>query len=86
MIERPFWRDRLTAAWREAPIVWLAGVRRSGKTTLAESLGMDQVLYVNCDLPTVEDMVRDPQLFFAAVRSRSWCSMRCTNSAIPRAC
>ena len=64
MTKRPFWRDRLTAAWREAPIVWLAGVRRSGKTTLAESLGRDQVLYVNCDLPTVEDMVRDPQLFF----------------------
>lgn len=64
MIDRPFWRDRLAQSWREAPIAWLCGVRRSGKTTLAESLGTDQMQYVNCDLPAVEDMVRDPQLFF----------------------
>jgi predicted AAA+ superfamily ATPase len=64
MISRPFWHQRLDEAWREAPIVWLAGVRRSGKTTLAESLGEEQVLYVNCDLPSVEDMIFDPQVFF----------------------
>jgi uncharacterized protein len=64
MIQRPFWLQRMEAAWREAPIAWLCGVRRSGKTTLAESLGTDQVLYVNCDLPMVEDMVRDPLVFF----------------------
>src|SRR5580704_12660355 len=64
MIPRPFWQQRIEAAWREAPIVWLAGVRRSGKTTLAESLGPERVLHVNCDLPSVEDMVGDPQVFF----------------------
>jgi uncharacterized protein len=64
MIERPFWQQRIQDAWRAAPIAWLCGVRRSGKTTLAESLGADRVLYVNCDLPVVEDMVRDPQMFF----------------------
>ena len=64
MISRPFWQQRLDEAWREAPIVWLAGVRRSGKTTLAESLGEERVLYVNCDLPSVEDMIFDPQVFF----------------------
>lgn len=64
MIARPFWQHRIEEAWREAPIVWLAGVRRAGKTTLADSLGSEQVLYINCDLPSVEDMVRDPQVFF----------------------
>jgi predicted AAA+ superfamily ATPase len=64
MIERPFWKQRIEDAWGQTPIVWLSGVRRSGKTTLAESLGTDRVLYVNCDLPVVEDMVRDPELFF----------------------
>jgi len=64
MINRPFWQDRMEQAWREAPIVWLAGVRRSGKTTLAQSLGADRCLYVNCDQPAAEDMVRDPALFF----------------------
>ncbi len=57
MLSRPFWLQRIAAAWREAPIVWLCGVRRSGKTVLAESLGPDQTLFVNCDLPAAEDMV-----------------------------
>ena len=64
MIERAFWQQRIEKAWREAPITWLCGVRRSGKTTLAKSLGKEHVLFVNCDLPTAEDMVRDPQVFF----------------------
>lgn len=64
MIERTFWHQRIEAAWGEAPIAWLCGVRRCGKTTLTQSLGEDRVFYVNCDLPVVEDMLRDPQLFF----------------------
>jgi uncharacterized protein len=67
MIPRPFWLQRLTETWRDVPIAWLSGVRRCGKTTLAESLGEDRILYLNCDLPTVEDMVRDPQLFYRGV-------------------
>jgi len=64
MIARPFWKNRIDAAWCEAPIVWLAGVRRSGKTTLAQSLGSDRILYMNCDLPVVGDMVANPELFY----------------------
>lgn len=64
MIPRPFWIQRLEDSWASAPIAWLAGVRRSGKTTLAESLGKERTAYFNCDLPTVDDMVADPELFF----------------------
>ncbi len=65
MIPRPHWKKRIEDAWKEAPIVWLSGVRRSGKTTLAQSLGVPkEILYINCDLPVTEDRVRDPQLFF----------------------
>ncbi len=64
MFERSFWLARIEEAWRHAPIAWLAGVRRSGKTTLAKSLGQQRSTYVNCDIPAVEDMVRDPVLFF----------------------
>lgn len=64
MIERPFWLDRLKRAWDEAPIAWLAGVRRSGKTTLAQSLGEERSYYVNCDLPVVADMVANPEIFY----------------------
>ena len=64
MVPRPFWLQRIEQAWQEAPIAWLCGVRRCGKTTLAEALGGERALFVNCDLPSVEDMVRDPQLFY----------------------
>jgi len=64
MIERPYWLRRIEESWQEAPIVWLAGVRRVGKSTLALSLGQERVKYINCDLPVVEDMVRDPEFFY----------------------
>ena len=64
MIERPFWRQRLELAWREVPIVWLSGVRRSGKTTLAQSLVDEPIHFINCDLPAVADMVGDPVRFY----------------------
>ncbi len=67
MIERPFWIDRIESAWTEAAIVWLAGVRRIGKTTLARSLGDERIYYVNCDLPAVAEMVAEPELFFQNV-------------------
>ncbi len=65
MVKRDFWLNRIRRAWREAPVVWLAGVRRSGKTTLAQSLGEDKIHYLNCDLPSVADMTVDPELFFS---------------------
>jgi hypothetical protein len=55
-------------AWRFAPIVWLAGVRRVGKTTLAQSLEADRTLFLNCDLPEAEDAVKNPALFFKACK------------------
>jgi predicted AAA+ superfamily ATPase len=64
MIPRPFWQERLEQAWREAPIAWLSGVRRGGKTTLAESFAADRALLINCDLPSVEERLGDPELFF----------------------
>ena len=50
MVGRPFWIECLDDAWKRAPIVWLSGVRRAGKTTLARNL--PDVRYVNCDLPS----------------------------------
>lgn len=64
MVHRPYWENRIKAAWAKAPIVWLSGVRRCGKTTLAKMLFAKDSLYLNCDLPSVGDMVEDPELFF----------------------
>jgi len=64
MINREFWIKRIEKSWAEAPIVWLTGVRRSGKTTLVQSLGADTCRYINCDLPSVAEMVAEPELFY----------------------
>jgi len=64
MYPRPFWLQRIEQVWQEAPIAWLCGVRRCGKTTLAQALGDERALFLNCDLPSIADMLRDPQLFY----------------------
>ncbi len=59
--------SRIEKAWSQAPIVWLTGVRRVGKTTIAQSLGDDKAQYLNCDLPVIADMTSDPELFYRNV-------------------
>ncbi len=66
-ISRPFWLARLEAAWRQAPIVWLSGVRRVGKTSLARQLRGAE--YLNCDLPSVVERAADPEQLLASVRA-----------------
>jgi uncharacterized protein len=61
MFPRPFWIDRIVAAWRKRPVVWLSGVRRVGKTTLASFL--PDARYINCDLPSEVRGMTDPELF-----------------------
>ncbi len=58
---RPFWTGRIQAAWRKRPVVWLSGVRRVGKTTLARML--PGANYVNCDLPSEARRLQDPEPF-----------------------
>jgi len=65
MFGRPFWTDRLQGGWRHAPIVWLTGVRRAGKTTLVKSI--DDARYVNCDLPSSAQLLSDPEAFLRSV-------------------
>jgi predicted AAA+ superfamily ATPase len=64
MIERPYWLSRIHAGWKKRPIVWMAGVRRVGKTTLARML--PDTVYLNCDLPSDARRLDDPELFFRA--------------------
>ena len=65
MIERKDWLRRIRAAWKRRPIVWLSGVRRVGKTTLAKMLA--DATYLNCDLPSAQRALADPELFFASL-------------------
>lgn len=66
MINRPFWKNRLIEAWTRVPLVWLAGVRRVGKTVLAQEVG--DADFLNCDLPGDAARLADPEAFFRSVR------------------
>lgn len=61
MVARPLWLRKLQRAFSKRSIVWLSGVRRVGKTTLAQML--PQAEYVNCDLPSSLRALEDPELF-----------------------
>ncbi len=65
VITRPYWLDRLDQAWKRAPIVWLSGVRRVGKTTLAREI--PGALFLNCDLPSTARRLDDPERFFGSL-------------------
>lgn len=47
--------------------MWLSGVRRVGKTTLSQML--TDVRYLNCDLPSVQRSLEDPELFLDGLDS-----------------
>ena len=51
-------------SWSQRSIVWLSGVRRVGKTTLAQMTNEEGIVYRNCDLPSVVRELSDPELFF----------------------
>lgn len=67
MERRPTWVQRVEKALLKAPICWLSGVRRVGKTTLCRSLAGAQVL--NCDLPEVHSLLLEPVRFFKSVEA-----------------
>jgi len=69
MNPRPFWVRQILDAWEKRPIVWLSGVRRVGKTTLARML--PEITYLNCDLPSVCRMLADPEAFFGSLAADS---------------
>lgn len=68
MINRPFWRQKITDSWTNAPIVWLTGVRRAGKTTLCH--GFPDACFLNCDLPSTVQLLQDPEAFFDSVTEK----------------
>jgi len=66
MVPRRLWLSKIEDAWTDRPIVWLAGVRRVGKTVLTRSL--ENVQYFDCELPRVRRQMDDPQGFLDEVQ------------------
>ena len=69
MYKRPFWIQRIEQAWKKRSVVWLSGVRRVGKTTLARML--PDTVYLNCDLPSVCRRLTDPESFYDGLEKRA---------------
>lgn len=68
MVQRHFWLKLVERAWRGRSLVWLAGVRRVGKTCLSQTLPDTE--YFDCELPRVRRMIEDPQGFLDGLRGR----------------
>jgi predicted AAA+ superfamily ATPase len=51
--------------WRRRPVLWLRGVRRAGKTFLAQSI--ENVEYFDCELPSVRRVMADPESFLRSL-------------------
>ena len=49
-------------------MLWLAGVRRAGKTSLCQSL--DRVEYFDCELPRTRRSMEDPEAFLGGLRGK----------------
>lgn len=62
MKKRPEWITKLHALWGQKNIIWLSGVRRAGKTSLCKQL--HSATYFNCDLPSVQRTLADPEFFW----------------------
>lgn len=61
MKTREYWIEKIEKGWKRRSIVWLSGVRRSGKTWLAQTI--PNVEYFDCELPRVRRMINEPELF-----------------------
>ncbi len=61
MVKRGYWLERIEQQWQRRSILWLRGVRRAGKTFLAQSLADAE--YLDCELPRVRRAVEDPEAF-----------------------
>lgn len=68
MVKRYFWLDRVEGAWRDRPVVWLRGVRRSGKTSLCR--GLPGVEYFDCELPRVRAQMEDAEGFLSGLKGK----------------
>lgn len=68
MVTRQHWIDAVEQAWQRRSVLWLAGVRRAGKTVLCRSL--EDVEYFDCELPRTRRLMDDPEGFLEERRGR----------------
>jgi len=68
MVKREYWLRRIEEAWNHRSLIWLAGVRRVGKTCLCQSL--PDAEYFDCERPRIRRTMDDPESFLNAMRGK----------------
>ncbi|HEY9786886.1 MAG TPA: ATP-binding protein [Candidatus Obscuribacterales bacterium] len=66
--KRKFWLERIQSAWQRRPIIWLTGVRRAGKTVLAQSL--PDVEFFDCELAKTRFFFEDVEAAFTTLKGK----------------
>jgi hypothetical protein len=66
MVPRTYWIEQAEKAWGRRSVLWLAGVRRVGKTVLCRSL--DDVEHFDCELPRTRQLMEDAEGFLGSLR------------------
>jgi predicted AAA+ superfamily ATPase len=68
IIKRRFWLNQINRAWKKTNLIWLHGVRRTGKTFLCRSIADAE--YFDCELPRTRRLFDDPEEFFSNLKSK----------------
>ncbi len=69
MIKRSFWHNIIKSLWKKRSVIWLAGVRRSGKTYLCQSLS--DVEYFDCELARNRRLLEDSETFLNKLQNKT---------------
>src|SRR3989338_10829051 len=68
MKTRHFWLKKIEQLWQEKSIIWLSGVRRSGKTFLSKNI--KDAVYFDCELPRVRQMMTNQEDFLDGFKKK----------------
>ena len=68
MVIRRYWLEQIERQWSRRSVLWLRGVRRAGKTSLASSL--PEIEYFDCELPRVRRAMEDPEAFLHGLQGK----------------
>ena len=69
MVYRTFWIEEIKKRLNQRSILWLRGVRRSGKTFLCRSI--EGVEYFDCELPSQRRFFQDPENALARLKGKT---------------
>jgi uncharacterized protein len=69
MVRRELWLKKIENGFKNHSVIWLSGVRRSGKTFLCRSIADAE--FFDLELPKDRRMVESPEDFLKALRGRT---------------